>query len=449
MAREETRTSAPTDPADAVRLPSHNANLPNDKEQHSSCRGLAADVQDFYERYPYPPPVDSLENYRRFWQDPQKARADHHLLWPALPYREDHSILVAGCGTSQAARYALRRPGARVTGIDFSATSVRCTEKLKRKYDLSTLQVHQLPIDRVHELGLSFDHIVCTGVLHHLADPDAGLRALRSVLKPGGAMHLMVYAPYGRTGVYMLQEFCRRMGIRATDPEIRDLIAALKTLPPGHPLETLLREAPDFWQEPALADALLHPQDRAYSVPELLDFIERAGLTFARWIRQAPYSAHCGIVAKIPQAPRLKKLSLAEQYAAVELFRGTMVRHSIVVYRSDNPHGSQPVSFAGDTWPGYVPMRMPDTICVRDRLPPEAAGVLINQSHTCRDLFLPLDQTELRLFDAIDGNCSIDDIVARALPSSLGKADLDTTRTFFEKLWWYDQVVFDTSRGRS
>ena len=30
-------------------------------------------------------------------------------------------------------------------------------------------------------------------------------------------MHLMVYAPYGRTGVYMLQDFCRRLGIRATD----------------------------------------------------------------------------------------------------------------------------------------------------------------------------------------------------------------------------------------
>src|SRR5262249_17457111 len=91
------------------------ANPPNAEEQHWSSRGLAADVQDFYERYPYPPPVDSLENYRRFWQDPQIGRADHHLLWPALPYREDHSILVAGCGTSQAARYALRRPEARVT----------------------------------------------------------------------------------------------------------------------------------------------------------------------------------------------------------------------------------------------------------------------------------------------------------------------------------------------
>jgi hypothetical protein len=258
-------------------------------------------------------------------------------------------------------------------------------------------------------------------------------------------MHLMVYAPYGRTGVYMLQDFCRRLGIRATDTELQDLIAALKTLPPGHPLESLLREAPDFWQEPALADALLHPQDRAYSVPQLFDFIEGAGLTFVRWIRQAPYSAHCGVVAKIPQAPRLKKLALAEQYAAVELFRGTMVRHSVLAYRNDNPGGSQPVSFAGDAWRRYVPSRMPDTICVRDRLPPDAAGVLINQSHTCRDLFLSIDPTEQLLFDTIDGRCSIGEIVERTL-SSQTVAPIEMARAFFEKLWWYDQVVFDTSR---
>ena len=109
----------------------------------------------------------------------------------------------------------MRWPTARVTGIDFSATSVRCTEELKRKYKLDNLEVHQLPIERVGELGTSFDQIICTGVLHHLADPDAGLRALRSVLESDGAMHLMVYAPYGRTGIYMLQEFCRRVGFHA------------------------------------------------------------------------------------------------------------------------------------------------------------------------------------------------------------------------------------------
>ena len=94
----------------------------------------------------------------------------------------------------------------------------------------------------------------------------------------------MVYAPYGRTGIYMLQEFRRRLGIHAAEEAIRDLVVALAALPPGHPL-ALLRQAPDFRHEAAIADALLHPHGRAYSVPQLFDFIEKAGLAFGRWIR--------------------------------------------------------------------------------------------------------------------------------------------------------------------
>src|ERR1017187_10306638 len=404
------------------------------------------EVQDFYERYPYPRPVESLEKYRERWRDPQRRRADYHLFWPARSYREDHSILVAGCGTSQAARHALRWPAAQVIGIDFSATSVRCTEDLKRKYSLDNLHLHQLPIERVHELGLSFDQIVCTGVLHHLPAPDAGLRALRGVLKPDGVMEVMLYAQYGRTGIYMLQEFARRLGIRATDEEIRDFVVALRALPPGHPLENLLREAPDFRHEASLADALLHPQDRAYSVPQIFDFLQKGGLTFGRWVRQAPYSPRCGVLANIPQAPRMDQLPLAEQYAAAELFRGTMVRHSMVAYRSDGP-GAQPVSFTGDAWLRYVPIRMPDTIAVQERLPAGAAAVLINRTHTYRDLILPIDATEKRLFDAIDGKRSIGEIAGAELRSDWQAEACPTkARAFFERLWWYDQVVFDTSR---
>ena len=129
------------------------------------------------------------------------------------------------------------------------------------------------------------------------------------VLKPDGVMHLMLYAPYGRTGIYMLQDFCRRLGISASDDAIRDLITALKALPPGHPMETILRTAPDFGNDAELADALLHPQDRAYSVPEFFEFLQKAGLAFGRWTRQAPYSAKCGVVAALPQAAQLEKLS--------------------------------------------------------------------------------------------------------------------------------------------
>ncbi len=404
---------------------------------------VSEQVQDFYDRYPYPPPVESLDRYRLAWQDPAKRRADYHLFWPNRPYQEDHSVLIAGCGTTQAAKHALRWPAAQVTAIDLSLTSVRSTEELKRKYKLSNLEVYQLPIDRVQELKMSFDQIVCTGVLHHLADPDAGLAALRSVLKPDGAMHLMVYAPYGRTGIYMLQEFCRRIGVRATDEGIGDLISILRALPPGHPMETVLREAPDFQQEAALADALLHPQDRAYSVPQLFDFLKAGQLTFGRWVKQAPYSPYCGVMARLPQASRIAELPPAEQFAAAELFRGTMVRHSAIAYRNDRPTSSRPISFAGDAWLRYVPIRMSETICVQDRL---ATPVLINQNHTYRDLIMPVDAAEKRMLDAIDGKRTLDEIRETTLPSPGGQEQADV-RAFFERLWWHDQVVFDASRS--
>jgi SAM-dependent methyltransferase len=405
---------------------------------------VANEVRSFYDRYPYPPPVESLEQYRSLWDDPQRRLADYRLFWSARPYQEDHSILIAGCGTSQAAKHAMRWPKAQVTGIDVSATSVAHTQELKRKYDLKNLQIHQLPIEQVGQLSMTFDQIVSTGVLHHLPDPDAGLAALRDVLKPDGAMHLMVYAPYGRTGVYMLQEFCRRLGIHATDDGIRDLVAALHALPPGHPLEPLLREAPDFRHEAALADALLHPQDRAYSVPQLFDFIQKGQLKFGRWVKQAPYSPHCGVMAQIPQASRMVELPLEQQYAAVELFRGTMVRHSAIVYRSDRPGRTDPVSFAGDAWRGYVPIRMSDTICVQERLPAGAAAVLINRSHSYRDIFMTISSTEKLLFDAVDGRCTIDDILKRTVKSP-ERSHYDIARSFFQRLWWHDQVVFDAS----
>lgn len=416
-------------------------------EQIVSTADVGDEVRDFYNRYPYPPPVDDLENYQRHWDGPRR-RADFHLYWPGRAYREDQSILVAGCGTSQAARHAMRWPNAQVTGIDCSATSVKCTEHLKNKYDLKNLEVRQLPVEQVAELGMNFDQIVCTGVLHHLAEPDAGLKALRSVLKPDGAMQLMVYAPYGRMGIYMLQEFCRRVGIEPTDENILDLNRALGALPPGHPLQTLISmgQAQDFRNEAALADSLLHPRERAYSVPQLFEFLEKGGMTFGRWLRQAPYSVQCGVVSKIPQAALIASLPREQQYAAIELFRGTMARHSIIAYRNDSEWSHSQDSLAAESWMEHVPIRMPDTICVFDQLPLGAAAVLINRSHTYRDLFLSISPVEKKWFDAVDGVRSIGEIVERPQSQPPGTKDLEAARRFFDRLWWHDQIVFATSR---
>ncbi|MGA8385670.1 MAG: methyltransferase [Candidatus Cybelea sp.] len=397
---------------------------------------IAAQVADFYERHPYPRPTDDLTAYRTKWDDARR-RAESHLFWPSEPYRDDRSILVAGCGTTQAAHYAVRWPRARITGIDVSAKSIAFTQELKRKYALDNLEVRQLAVERAAELGQSFEYVVSTGVLHHLPDPDAGLRALRDVLAPNGAMHVMVYAPYGRAGIYMLQDYCRRLGVGRTDAEIRDLAATLKALPPEHPIAPLLRSSPDFTTSAGIADALLHPRDRSYSVPQLMEFLDRAGLEFGRWLRQAPYLPWCGALASAPHHSKLVELTAEEQYAAIELFRGTMLRHSVVAYRKDRLAQNASVDFDGDAWLRYTPVRLPDTIVVRDRLPAGATAVLINRGHTYTDLYLPIDDRQERLLGKIDGKRTIAEIC--------GPGDRSLTRDFFRQLWRWDQIVLDTS----
>jgi hypothetical protein len=133
------------------------------------------------------------------------------------------------------------------------------------------------------------------------------------------------------------------------------------------------------------------------------------GLEFGRWVRQAAYLPTCGALVRSPHRPRIMSLPLKEQYAALELFRGSMIRHSLVAYRSGQAR-PDPVDFKGETWLDYVPVRVHDTIMVEERLPPSAAAVLINPSHSYTDIYLPIDLAQKRLFERIDGVKSISEI---------------------------------------
>ena len=413
------------------------------RESANTYGSISDPVREFYTEHPYPPPVENLDRARDEWRDENRRRAEYHLFWPDRPYRAELDVLVAGCGTWQAAKYALCHPDARVAGIDISQTSLQHTEQLKRKYKLTNLETQQLPIEDAGKLERQFDLIVCTGVLHHLADPNAGLKALCSVLKPAGVMYLMVYAPYGRSGVYMLQEYCRKLGIGNSLAEINDLVTVVEALPSHHPLVVLLRGTRDAQNADALADALLNPRDRSYSVPQLYDFIERNSLRLRRWYWQAPYLPQCGAISATPHADRLAALPMREQYAAMELWRGTMTCHSLVVIQDDASASQATVRFDDPNWPLYVPLRLPSTLCVQERLPAYAAGVLLNRSHPHHDLILVIGPQEKHMFDRIDGQRSIAEILDH---TRQGEA-LSQAKTFFEKLWWYDQVVFDTSNA--
>jgi SAM-dependent methyltransferase len=390
------------------------------------------EIAAFYDAHPYPPPVGDLDASLRGWDD-HARRVDHFLHWPRVPYREDRTILIAGCGTSQAARWAARYREATVVGIDVSRSSLKATERLAKRHRIQNLELRELPIEEASALEGEFDQIICTGVLHHLSDPAAGLRMLRDVLAPEGALQLMVYAGYGRFGIDMLREYSRRLGVTPTADDLEDLRRVLAEVPLGHPIGHLLRETPDFSDSDALADALLNPREHSYSVPELFELLASGGMRFARWVRQAPYRPQCGVVARLPHGERIARMDEIDQYTVMELFRGTMTRHSLIAYREDSSLTS--LGWDGKTWRDYVGLIPSTVVVVEDRLPAGMAAAVINRAHVDTDLVCFLTADELAVFTAIDAKTPLGEISGATL-------DL------LERLWMHDLVVIDASGPR-
>ena len=129
-------------------------------------------------------------------------------------------------------------------------------------------------------------------MLHHLPDPAEGLRALPSVLAPGGGLGLMVYAPHGRTGVYMVQDALRLLA-PADEPPAARLDVARRVM--RHLPETAWLRQNRFLDDhvnggdAGLYDLLLNPRDRAFTVPQLVALLAGAGLRVACWVEPLRY----------------------------------------------------------------------------------------------------------------------------------------------------------------
>ena len=167
-----------------------------------------------YKAWVYPQPTPDISEFVKQYYDLFDQSLFRRKLWPRKIEPENLSILIAGCGANQAAHYAFTNPNPQVLGIDVSDSSLGHEAHLKQKHRLDNLELLQMSLGEIGSLGRTFDLIVCTGVLHHLTDPDAGLRCLRDVLKPHGVISIMLYGSFPRVGVYMLQEVFRLLGLK-------------------------------------------------------------------------------------------------------------------------------------------------------------------------------------------------------------------------------------------
>jgi SAM-dependent methyltransferase len=255
----------------------------------------APKVRDQYEEFPFPlrDPRDEAEGLIVTEQD-SLGKINHFCFGGRQGFGDGFRVLVAGGGTGDHTIFLaeqLREYDARITYVDISRTSLDIARSRARVRNLENIEWHHGSILDIATLGFApFDLVSCTGVLHHLPEPERGLQALRSVLAPEGAMSLMLYGRMGRLSIYAGQELMRFVNEGIDDPKLKTQYAraVLQSLPQtnwllrgGEPGKVL---APLLEDESNLYDTLLHEQDRAYSVLEIYELLSGAQLELIEFV---------------------------------------------------------------------------------------------------------------------------------------------------------------------
>jgi hypothetical protein len=158
-----------------------------------------------------------------------------------------------------------------------------------------------------------------------------------SVLADDGGMGLMVYAPFGRTGVYQMQSLLRMIG--GDDAPADRVDQAKKLLSQLPPTNWLRRNnlVADHMQagDAGLYDLLLHSRDRAYTVPDLVRLVADANLRIVSFIEPIRYDP-AAFIGDPMLAEKIGRLSWIDQCAAAELLTGNLKTHVFYVIKSSN-----------------------------------------------------------------------------------------------------------------
>ncbi len=278
------------------------------------------DIRQHYERFPYPVysllarvrPADTYHlNRQSLW-------ARFNGIWPDRP----GAILLAGCGSFSPYPTRLANPDDTIIALDLSRTNLQRARRHALLHGCRNLSYLQGDILDGEVAPGPFHFIDCFGVLHHLAEPLAGLLALKRRLLPGGIIRLMVYSKSERQEAESIRRALRLLKIRDV-ASVRKLIARAG---PDSRLAGFAAAAPELESDAGLADALLHPRATTFRVAALLELLAASGLTILQF-------AHPGALPD--PAAEIERLQRVEQE------RGALP--NFILYLGNGPSGAAPL----------------------------------------------------------------------------------------------------------
>jgi SAM-dependent methyltransferase len=194
--------------------------------------------------------------------------------------RSAPDILIAGCGTGQhAVERALEYPAARILAVDLSLASLGYAARKAEEMGLENLEFAHADLLQLVALDRAFDIVESVGVLHHLADPQAGFAVLAELLRTGGLFRIGLYSAHARATIVAVRDFIAESGFKPNAADIRRCRQELRALPSGDP-RTLALETFDFGSTGGCRDLFFHVQEHRHTLLEIAGWLQRFGFAF-------------------------------------------------------------------------------------------------------------------------------------------------------------------------
>ena len=303
----------------------------------SDSQAINQAVANLYNTYPFPPdPLSDLEppgyNWRWSWT------AAYSFCTGMKPKTQDIRILDAGCGTGSGTDYLIHlNPEAEVTAIDLSEKALevakeRCQRSGVIAKHAKPVKFFNLKLEEATQLEGEFDFINCVGVLHHLPEPETGIKAIASKLKPGGILHIFVYAELGRWEISLMQKAIALLqGDKRGD--YRDGVKVGREIFANLPENNrILQQEKKLWslenhRDESFADMYVHPQEIDYNVETLFDLIEASGLDFIGFSNPKYWQLDRLLGKSEELMSRAEKLSDRQLYRSIELLDPSLTHY--------------------------------------------------------------------------------------------------------------------------
>ena len=240
-------------------------------------------VRNQYENFPYPEPINDLDTHIKnniYTSDPAFF---WERLWPEKKVKKKINILIAGCGSYEAAVIAKTNPESSVIGIDLSKTSIECNKKLKLKYNLDNLELHCQDF-RNYNSTKKFDLISSSGVIHHLEDPETAIKFFNENLQHDGVVNLMVY---GNRECFALRNICKVfkvLNLEQNKKSISIIKNLIEKLDDKHPVKIFFYRHKRKRTDAEIVDLFLHAQETFFSIDELYELLIKNNLIIKNFI---------------------------------------------------------------------------------------------------------------------------------------------------------------------